>query len=149
MVADSDGQTLTAVVICEGNLSDPDFPERLQELVDQLATLTQDPDQNKQDDADDDDVEDDDGSDCRSIDSLELRSKSNKKVKVAKVEPWNSVRVTLSIPREAAVKLRQLAAEGNEALKALGILSVQLEGDSVISLRLAGREIVLRTGNFI
>lgn len=56
------------------------------------------------------------------------------------------MRVTLSIPKNAASKLRQLAAEGNTALRALGILSVQLEGDTVISLRLVGQEIVIRTG---
>lgn len=74
------------------------------------------------------------------------------KVKIRKLEPWNSVRVTLCIPREAALRLRQLANEGSQQLRALGILSVQVEGDQVISLRLATgivnsepQEIVLRT----
>lgn len=125
MAADSDGDqrnstdgssTLKAVVICEGNLHDPDFQARLDCLVARLTTLVDEP-------------------------------ADNGKLKVDKVEPWNSVRVTLSIPKEAAVKLRKLAAEGNHALRALGILSVQLEGDTVLSLRLVGQEIVLRTDN--
>ncbi|GAB0096809.1 hypothetical protein DMENIID0001_123770 [Sergentomyia squamirostris] len=112
MAADSDG-TLTAVVICEGDLRDPEFPNKFRVLLARLKALLEQP--------------------------------KSKKLKVNKVEPWNSVRVTLSIPRDAAVRLRQLAAEGSSALRALGILSVQLEGDTVISLRLMGQEIVLRT----
>lgn len=80
------------------------------------------------------------------IDTLE--SLLGRKLLIHKLEPWNSVRVTLSIPREAAIRLRTLASEGSQQLRALGILSVQVEGDQVISLRLAGpepQEIILRT----
>lgn len=117
MAANSDGHTqLTTVLTCEGNLSDPTFPEQLDVIVGRLNDILGD------------------------------------KVKVHKLEPWNSVRVTLSIPREAALRLRQLANEGSQQLRALGILSVQVDGDQVISLRLATgavnsepQEIILRT----
>lgn len=51
-----------------------------------------------------------------------------------KVEPWNSVRVTFNIPREAALRLKQLAEQGNAALRQLGVLGVQIEGDRLVSL---------------
>lgn len=65
---------------------------------------------------------------------------------VAQVEPWNSVRVTLSVPRAAAARLRALAAAGAPQLRALGILSVQLDGDAAVSLRLQhGAELRINT----
>uniref|UniRef100_A0A182JVM9 Nuclear receptor coactivator 6 TRADD-N domain-containing protein n=1 Tax=Anopheles christyi TaxID=43041 RepID=A0A182JVM9_9DIPT len=122
----SNGSTLKAVVICEGNLHDPDFPARLESLVESLTTLVEE----------------------KQPDEVGKEQSDAGKLTVDKVEPWNSVRVTLSIPKEAAIRLRRLAAEGNSALRALGILSVQLEGETVLSLRLAGQqEIVLRTDN--
>uniref|UniRef100_A0A0K8UEC1 Nuclear receptor coactivator 6 TRADD-N domain-containing protein n=1 Tax=Bactrocera latifrons TaxID=174628 RepID=A0A0K8UEC1_BACLA len=54
------------------------------------------------------------------------------------------VRITVQIPKDAAQRLRQMAAEGNPALHALGIMSVQLDGDSVISIKLPGQEINLK-----
>ncbi|XP_044746858.1 uncharacterized protein LOC123308314 isoform X2 [Coccinella septempunctata] len=97
-------------------------------------------------------LEDPDFPKQRSCSTNSLNDILCKIVKIHKLEPWNSVRVTLSIPREAALRLRQLANEGSHLLKAIGILSVQVEDDQVISLRIApgplgseAQEIVLRT----
>lgn len=55
------------------------------------------------------------------------------------------MRITVQIPKDAAQRLRQLAAESNATLRALGIRSVQLEGDSVISLNVGGQQIDVKT----
>ena len=53
---------------------------------------------------------------------------------MTKCEPWNSVKVTFNLPKDAAEKLAQLAQSGDEVLRELGILSLQMEGGQVNSL---------------
>jgi hypothetical protein len=47
-----------------------------------------------------------------------------------KVQPWNSIKVTFDIPKEAADRLHLLAIQGNVRLAELGILSVEIVGQS-------------------
>ncbi|KAM4033259.1 nuclear receptor coactivator 6 isoform 2-T3 [Anomaloglossus baeobatrachus] len=64
----------------------------------------------------------------------DLITMESNQLKLRKVEPWNSVRVTFNIPREAAERLRLLAQGNNQQLRDLGILSVQIEGEGAINL---------------
>lgn len=48
------------------------------------------------------------------------------------------MRITVQIPKNAAQKLRDLAAEANSGFRNLGIRTVQLDGDSVISVNVGG-----------
>ncbi|CAF1238943.1 unnamed protein product [Rotaria sordida] len=53
-----------------------------------------------------------------------------KRFALKKIQPWNSVKVTFDIPKTAADQLRLLAIEGNVCLIELGILSVEIVGQS-------------------
>lgn len=46
MAADSDG-SLTAVVICEGDLHDPDFPKKFKSLLGKLKSILEQPKRKK------------------------------------------------------------------------------------------------------
>jgi len=90
---------IRAVLTCEGDIEDPEFPERCQKMFDKLSQVLQ-----------------------------------NDELDVTKCEPWNSVKVTFNIPKDAAEKLAKLAEAGDEVLRELGILSLQMEGGQVISM---------------
>eukprot|EP00090_Calanus_glacialis_P004829 TRINITY_DN13613_c0_g1_i3.p1 TRINITY_DN13613_c0_g1~~TRINITY_DN13613_c0_g1_i3.p1 ORF type:complete len:1754 (+),score=367.34 TRINITY_DN13613_c0_g1_i3:202-5463(+) len=90
---------IQAVLTCQGDIEDPQFPERCQKMFDKLSQVLQ-----------------------------------NDELDVTKCEPWNSVKVTFNIPKDAAEKLAKLAEAGDEVLRELGILSLQMEGGQVISM---------------
>ncbi|CAF3164872.1 unnamed protein product [Rotaria socialis] len=51
-----------------------------------------------------------------------------------KIQPWNSVKVTFDMPKEAVDRLRLLATEDNLHLVELGILSVEIVGQTNVIL---------------
>lgn len=65
------------------------------------------------------------------------------------VEPWNSVRVTFNIPRDAAERLRLLAQNNQQQLRELGILSVQIEGNSTAFIMGCKRQSVICKNVFV
>merc|ERR1711988_1918493 len=83
------GDRVEAVLTCQGDIDDPDFPYRCQKMFDRLSNVL-----------------------------------DNKKLDVTKCEPWNSVKVTFNLPKDAAEKLAQLAQAGDDVLRELGILSL-------------------------
>ncbi|KAL8622447.1 hypothetical protein ACOMHN_034112 [Nucella lapillus] len=66
-----------------------------------------------------------------------LLEDGKKQLILKKVEPWNSVRITFSIPRQAALRLKQLAQQGSATLRQIGVLGVQIQGDRLVSLTVA------------
>ncbi|CAF0745744.1 unnamed protein product [Didymodactylos carnosus] len=64
-----------------------------------------------------------------------LHTGRHQRFELKKIEPWNSVKVTFDIPKEAADRLKLLAIQGNKRLKELGILSVEIGHSSTISLK--------------
>ncbi|CAF1340678.1 unnamed protein product [Rotaria magnacalcarata] len=51
-----------------------------------------------------------------------------------KIQPWNSVKVTFDMPKEAVDRLRLLATEDTLHLNELGILSVEIVGQTNVIL---------------
>ena len=53
---------------------------------------------------------------------------------MVKCEPWNSVKITFDLPAEAAEKLSKLAEAGDDVLREMGILSLQVQGGQVCQI---------------
>lgn len=69
---------------------------------------------------------------------------------IKKVEPWNSVKVTVNIPKDAAERLKALAHQNDgAALRNLGIMSLQMEGRVFVFYALADGRKMVRWTSFL
>ena len=117
---DDDEENLETIITCKGDLLDPDFTNQFHSFLKELENVLWD--------------SNDTYYCCGSNSDDETR-----RILVRKLEPWNSVRVTIVIAKHAAEKLMKLAAERNDFLVRSGILAVKVEGHETISLAIKTR----------
>ena len=114
------GQQVSAVLTCHRDIDDPDRTTNCQKMFDRLSNILQNSKYQYQW--------------CKipqSNDSMPDSVSLLDELHVTKCEPWNSVKVTFNLPKDAAEKLSGLAEAGDDVLRELGILSLQMEGGQV------------------
>lgn len=108
-------------LVCKADYLDPQLKLKLHEIKDKLREILHTGKKERT-------------NRCFSIGSCEIVfcfvNVGRRRFALKKVQPWNSVKVTFDIPKEAADRLHLLAVQGNVCLIELGILSVEIVGQS-------------------
>ena len=119
------GRTV-AVLTCPGEIDDPNFPQKCSDLLNRLQKVLENGKSNLLIASFDL---------CLYLICLFISKLSftllTDDVNVVKCEPWNSVKITFDLPAEAAEKLSELAKAGDDVLREMGILSLQIQGGQV------------------